>query len=190
MHHITTGSWAGLALKLHLKHCFKALQVWLLCSCKSGSWLMFSTCTKDNWDVHIPTNQHHSREKKSSWNLQFYCFCAEPVIDTVEGHCHSQCNSTTCCQENDMVISYNPLQESDQLPNTCLDQTDIRQNDPWPSRTECKSCTVTGVLLAGDQAAHHFLGNCYSVEVTSVTQQNPKAQSSIIMILLLLQRIR
>lgn len=95
---------------------------------------------------------------------------AEPIIHTVGVHCHSQCNSTTCCQENEKIISYNPLQEPDQLPNSFLDQTDIRQDDPRPSRTELESYVVTGVMLTSDQAAHHFLGNCYSVEVTSVAQ--------------------
>lgn len=87
------------------------------------------------------------------------------------------------------MLCYNPLQELDQLLNTCLDQTDIRQNNTRLSRTEFESYPVIGVLLTSDQAAHLFLGNCYSAEVTSVAQQNPKAHSSV-MILLLLQKIR
>lgn len=119
--------------------------------------------------MRVPTTQG----KRKVVEISNFTASAEPMIDTVEVHCHSQCNSTTCCQENYKVISYNPLQ--DQLPNTCLDQTNIRQKDPQPSRTECKSYTATGVLLAGDQAAHHFLGNCYSAEVTG----SQKPQSSV-----------
>lgn len=66
------------------------------------------------------------------------------------------------------------MQEPDQLPNSCPDQTDIRQNDPSLSRREFESCAVTGVLLTSDQAAHYLLGSYYSVEVASVAQQNPK----------------
>lgn len=59
-----------------------------------------------------PTNI--AQGKRKVVEISNFTASAELMIDTVEVHCHSQCNSTTCCQENYKVISYNPLQ--DQLP--------------------------------------------------------------------------